>query len=55
VGRYGLVEGIPVIELEENGFSVDYASVKFESQNVEVWLLQFAVVYTDYARRRMVI
>jgi hypothetical protein len=50
-----LVEGIPMIELEENAFSVNYAPVKFQSQNVEVWLPQFAVAYTDYARRRMII
>ncbi len=50
-----LVEGISMIELEENAISVDYAPVKFESQNVEIWLPQFAVAYTDYAKRRMII
>jgi hypothetical protein len=50
-----LVQGIPMIELEENAFSVDHAPVKFRSQNVEIWLPQFAVAYTDYARRRMII
>lgn len=50
-----LVEGIPMIELEESASYVDYAPVKFQSQNVEIWLPQFAVAYTDYARRRMII
>jgi hypothetical protein len=49
-----LVKEIPMIELEENAFSVDYAPVKFQSQNVEIWLPQFAVAYTDYAKRRMI-
>jgi hypothetical protein len=50
-----LVESIPMIELDESAFSVDYAPVKFQSQNVEVWLPQFAVGYTDYAKRRMIV
>jgi hypothetical protein len=35
--------------------NVDYAPVKFQSQNAEVWLPQSAVVYTEYFRRRTVI
>jgi hypothetical protein len=50
-----LLEKVPLIELEESAFSVDYAPVKFQSQNVEVWLPQFAVGYTDYAKRRMIV
>jgi hypothetical protein len=50
-----LVESIPMIELEESAFSVDYAAVKFQSKNVEIWLPQFAVGYTDYAKRRMIV
>jgi hypothetical protein len=50
-----LVERIPMIELEESAFSVDYAAVKFKTQNVEVWLPTFAVGYTDYAGRRMIV
>jgi hypothetical protein len=50
-----LLEELPLIELEESAFSVDYAPVKFQSQNVEVWLPQFAVGYTDYAKRRMIV
>ncbi len=49
-----LVHPIPMIELEENAFSVDYGPVKFQSQNVEIWLPQYAIAYTDYARRRMI-
>jgi hypothetical protein len=49
-----LANRIPIIELEENAFSVDYAPVRFQSQNVEIWLPQYAVAYTDYARRRMI-
>jgi hypothetical protein len=50
-----LVERIPMIELEENAISVDYGPVQFQSQNGEIWLPQFAVAYTDYAKRRMII
>ena len=50
-----LLEKIPLIELEGSAFSVDYASVKFRVQNVEVWLPQFAIGYTDYAGRRMIV
>lgn len=50
-----LVESIPMIELEESAFSVDYAPVKFRSQNAEVWLPKFAIGYTDYAHRRMIV
>ncbi len=49
-----LVEGIPAIELQESAFSVDYGPVKFQSQDVELWLPKFAVAYTDYAKRRMI-
>jgi hypothetical protein len=49
-----LMRRVPIIELEENAFSVDYAPVKFQSQDVEVWLPQFALGYTDFAKRRMI-
>jgi hypothetical protein len=49
-----LVHPIPMIQLEENAFSVDYGPVKFQSQNVKIWLPRFAIAYTDYARRRMI-
>jgi len=50
-----LLEKVPLIELEESAFSVDYAPVKFRAQNVEAWLPQFAIGYTDYAGRRMIV
>jgi hypothetical protein len=50
-----LVESIPMIELDESAFSADCAPAKFQSQNVEVWLPQLAVGYTDYAKRRMIV
>ncbi|MGA2300824.1 MAG: hypothetical protein ABSG77_09040 [Candidatus Acidiferrum sp.] len=49
-----LVEAILLIDLQANGVSVDYAPVKFQSQNVEIWLPRFAVAYTDYDKRRMI-
>jgi VWFA-related protein len=50
-----LVEGIVVLQLRANAVSVDYAPVKFQSQNAEVWLPQSAVVYTEYYQRRTII
>jgi hypothetical protein len=50
-----LLEKIPLIELEESALSVDYAPVKFRAQKVDVWLPQFAIGYTDYAGRRMIV
>ena len=50
-----LVNGLAALELRSNAVSVDYAPVKFHSQNVEVWLPQSAVVYTEYFRRRTII
>lgn len=49
-----LVSGMPTIELAEDAFSVDYAPIKFQSQNVEIWLPLFAVAYTDYGKRRII-
>ncbi len=49
-----LMERVPMIELEENAYSVDYAPVKFRSQDVEIWLPQFVLGYTDYANQRIV-
>jgi hypothetical protein len=50
-----LVKGIAAIGLQENAVSVDYAPVKFSSRDVEIWLPQSAVAYSDYGRRRMII
>jgi hypothetical protein len=44
-----------VLQLRANAVSVDYAPVKFKSQNAEVWLPQSAVVYTEYYERRTII
>jgi hypothetical protein len=50
-----LIQGIPIIELQGNAVSVEYAPVQFQSQNVEVWLPQSAIAYTDYGKRRTII
>jgi len=50
-----LVKGVVVLELLASAVSVDYAPVKFQSQNAEVWLPQSAIVYTEYFRRRTII
>ena len=50
-----LMQGIPIIELQSNAVSVDYAPVQFKSQSLEVWLPQSAVAYTDYGKRRTII
>lgn len=50
-----LVGPILSIDLSELAMSVDYAPVKSHSLSVEIWLPQFAVAYTDYAQRRMII
>jgi hypothetical protein len=50
-----LKEGILAIDLREMAISVDYGAAKSSSQNLEVWLPQFAIAYTDYADRRMII
>jgi hypothetical protein len=50
-----LAEPILMIDLQELAVSVDYTPVKFQSQNVELWLPQHAVAYTDYSGRRMII
>ncbi len=50
-----LVEPILMIDLQEVAISVDYAPVKSQSQSMEVWLPQFAVAYTEFAKRRIII
>jgi len=50
-----LAEEILLVDLKEVAVSVDYAPVKFKAQDIEVWLPKFAVAYTDYAKRRMII
>lgn len=48
-----LMERVPIIDLEQNAYSVDYAPVKFHAQNVELWLPQFVLGYTDFAHQRI--
>lgn len=50
-----LAEEILLVDLKEVAVSVDYAPIKFKAQDLEVWLPKFAVAYTDYAKRRMII
>ncbi len=50
-----LVDGVVALQLRANAVSVDYAPVKFHSQNTEVWLPQSAVAYTEYFERRTII
>ncbi len=50
-----LVEGILMIDLQEIAITADYGPVKSQSQDGDIWLPKFAVAYTDYANRRMII
>jgi hypothetical protein len=50
-----VVEGLPAIGLKSDAVSVDYAPVKFHSQDVEMWLPQTAVAYIDYGKRRVIV
>jgi len=43
-----LMSGIVELELQTSAVSVDYAPVTFQSQNVQIWLPQSALVYTEY-------
>jgi hypothetical protein len=50
-----LLKGIPIIELQANAVSIDYAPVAFPSRNLQLWLPKSAVAYTDYGKRRTII
>jgi hypothetical protein len=50
-----LLNGLASLELRANSVSIDFAPVKFKSQNVEVWLPKSATVYTEYFTRRTII
>jgi len=50
-----LVNGVPAIGMRGNSVSVDYAPVKFHSQDIEMWLPQSATAYIDYGKRRMIV
>ena len=47
----------PVIAVDVMGWflSIDYAPVKFRTQNVEVWLPKFAETYGDSDYRRTIV
>jgi len=49
-----LVSPVPPLGLEEYAFSVDYAPVRFQSQNVEIWLPLSAVAYRHNADQHMI-
>lgn len=49
-----LAQTIPSLDLQAAAVSVDYSPVKFKSQNIEIWLPQYVMAYTDYDRHRMI-
>jgi len=50
-----LVKPVLAIGLRADATSIDYAPVKFESKDVEVWLPKAAIAYADYGKHRTVI
>jgi len=58
-----LVKGIAFLEVQNadpvfvrsNSVSVDYAPVRFQSANVELWLPASVLTFTDYGKRRMTV
>jgi hypothetical protein len=50
-----LLTEVPAIGMRGNSVSVDYAPVKFHSQDVEMWLPQSAIAYIDYGSRRTIV
>jgi hypothetical protein len=50
-----LVNEVPAIGMRGNSISVDYAPVKFHSQEIEMWLPQSATAYIDYGNRRTIV
>jgi VWFA-related protein len=58
-----LVKGISFLEAQSadpvfvrsNSVSVDYAPVKFQSKNVELWLPASVLTFTDYGSHRMTV
>ena len=50
-----LVEPILQVDLSEFATTVDYAPVRSSSLSMDIWLPKYAVAYTDYADRRMII
>jgi VWFA-related protein len=49
-----LEESIPIMNLVSSAISIDYAPVRFQSQNVELWLPQRAFSYAEYSDRRTI-
>jgi hypothetical protein len=47
-----LVEPVPEIRLFRDHLAVDYAPVRFQKQNTELWLPQFAEWYLDLAGKK---
>jgi hypothetical protein len=50
-----LMREIPEIKVKEWFLSIDYAPVRFRTQNVQVWLPQSVDSYEDVAVRRSII
>jgi VWFA-related protein len=50
-----LMSGIIQLELQTSAVSVDYAPVTFQSQNIQIWLPQSALVYTEYFKNSTII
>jgi hypothetical protein len=49
-----MMHGIATIGLQGGAVAVDYAPVKFHTQDVEIWLPLSAIAYCDYGKRRMI-
>ncbi len=47
-----LVEPVPAIRLVRDHLAVDYAPVRFQKQNTELWLPQFAEWYVDLGGKK---
>jgi hypothetical protein len=50
-----LVDGIIAIDLQQIAISVDYALIKSQSQNVEIWLPQFVAAYMEFTKRQIIV
>jgi hypothetical protein len=50
-----LVDGIIGIDLQQIAISVDYAPIKSQSQNVEIWLPVFVEAYTEFTKRGIIV
>lgn len=50
-----LMAPVPELGLRTNATSLDYAPVKFQTRNLELWLPQSALVYANYGKHRTII